>query len=508
VTGGTQDAPGGSRDAPGGGSGDAPGGSRDAPGGSRDALGGSRDALGGSRDAPGGGSGDAPGGSQDALGGSHDALGGGSGDVLVPLLRRGSWYDSLDVAVPSAPGLPAVSLAPEILIRRDARWLRERSASPVPPLAERREIVTTALRLFTDGEVNCGGLGPQSAGQFRSALWACAGLPGGLTDRWCKLLAAQAAELPASGTAGDDCPTATELTLVALPGNTFTCLESVIEAVLAGRAVWVRPSTREPLSALRLVSALLAAGWPGELIGFYPTARGVLRTLVAVTDRQIVYGGGDVCAELRDVATATVHGPLRVCALVPAEANPAATAAELLPLVAGDGGRFCTTVRAILCLADPEPVTAQLGALLDAIPADPADPCLPLTASADPGLAAATAAAVTERLAPGDRKVTRRPVLSMTGRLTYLAPTLIRLADQPEPATLAWGDPALLGFEAPFPLATVSRVSPAQEAALARTADLVHRLGPATDRAGPEGQSGPRPGSTGLSRASTGVRSL
>jgi hypothetical protein len=390
-----------------------------------------------------------------------------------------------------------VSLAPEILIRRDARWLRDQPAALVPPLAERRAIVAWAIQQFTSGTVKCGGLGSQDAAGFRSALWAGAGLPAALTRRWSELLASQVAELSGRG-ADQDRPALAEpdaapgaepvaaatgtaggrpvLTLVGLPGNTFTCLESVIEAVLSGSAVWVRPSTREPLSALRLVSALLDAGWPGELTGFYPTARAVLRALVAVTDRQIIYGGADVRAELRGVRTATVHGPLRVCAVVPQAADPAAVAAELLPLIAGDGGRFCTTVRAILCRADPAPVAARLAALLDAIQAPPSDPDLPLAASPGPELAAATETAVLSRLGPGDQKLTGRPILSQAGRLTYLAPTLIRLADQPEGAQLAWGDPALLGFEAPFPLATVSKVSPAQAAALASSADLVHRL--------------------------------
>jgi hypothetical protein len=405
--------------------------------------------------------------------------------VLVPLLRRGSWHESLDVAGPAAAGQPAVSLAPEILIRRDARWLRDRPAALVPPLAERRDIITRAIQLFTSGTVNCGGLGRQDAAGFRSALWTGAGLPAVLTGRWCDLLAVRAAELltcaaagpaqagPGSAMLAGGRPA---LTLVGLPGNTFTCLESVIEAALSGGAVWVRPSTREPLSALRLVSALLEAGWPGELIGFYPTARGVLHALVAVSDRQIVYGGPDVRAELRGTATATVHGPLRVCALVPRESDPAAAAAELLPLVAGDGGRFCTNVRAILCRADPGPVAAALAARLDAIPALPSDPALPLAASPAGGLAAATEAAVLGRLAPGDQKLTHRPVLSRAGPLTYLAPTLIRLEDQPDPGQPDWGNPALLGFEAPFPLATISQVSAAQAAALTSTADLVRRL--------------------------------
>ena len=442
---------------------------------------------------------------------------------LVPLLRRGAWHESRDVAGPAA-GQPRVSLAPEVLIRRDARWLREQPATLVPPLAERRAIIARAIQQFTSGTVNCGGLGGQDAAGFRAALWADAGLPAALARRWCELLAARAAELSGCGTdqdrpgvaepgrpavtagqaggltvtagqaggltvtaagpgagraisparsraglavttaggatagAGRHCgPPA--LTLVGLPGNTFTCLESVIEAVLWGSAVWVRPSTREPLSALRLVSALLDAGWPGELTGFYPTARAGLRALVAVTDRQIIYGGAEVRAGLRGVTTATVHGPLRVCAVVPRDADPAVVAAELLPLVAGDGGRFCTAVRAILCRADPAPVAARLATLLDAIAAPPSDQDLPLAASRGAELAAATETAVLSRLGPGDQKLTGRPILSHAGRLTYLAPTLIRLADPPDRGQLAWGDPALLGFEAPFPLATVIKVS-------------------------------------------------
>jgi hypothetical protein len=412
---------------------------------------------------------------------------------IVPLLRRGGWHESLDVAAAQAAGQPAVSLAPGILIRRDARWVRDQPAALVPPPAERRVIVARALRLFSGGTVNCGGLGRQDAAQFRSALWAGAGLPGALTSRWCALLAARAAELPASRDAG---PARPALTLVGLPGNTFTCLESVLEAVLSGAAVWVRPSTREPLSALRLVSALLDAGWPADLAGFYPTARGLLRVLVAVTDRQVVYGGADVRAGLRGAASATVHGPLRVCALVPREADPVAAAAALLPLVAGDGGRFCTTVRAILCLADPAPLAARLAALLDAIPAPSALAAgaglagLVLAASRDPALAAATQAAVLGRLGPGDRVVTGRPVLSQAGRLAYLAPTLIQLAAPPGQARLAWGDPPLLGFEAPFPLAAVIQVSPAQAAALAGSADLVRRLPAAVPQAVGGGRTG------------------
>jgi dienelactone hydrolase len=90
-------------------------------------------------------------------------------------------------------------------------------------------------------------------------------------------------------------------------------------------------------------------------------------------------------------------------------------------------------------------------------------------------LHAALAQPVPPPLCPGDRVLTRRPIHSRDGQLSYLAPTLIRLASPA--AEPAWGDPALLGFEAPFPLATITRVTAAQAAALTGAADMVHRLG-------------------------------
>jgi hypothetical protein len=203
----------------------------------------------------------------------------------------------------------------------------------------------------------------------------------------------------------------------------------------------------------------------------------VLPALVAVTDRQIVYGGGGVCGALRAVPTATLHGPMRVCALVPKGADPAIAASHLLPLIAGEAGRFCTTLRAIFCAEDPADLAERLARLLDEIPFSPTDLSLPLAACVRAGQAQATHTAIASRLGPEDRIVTRRPIVSHDGPLTYLAPTLIRLADRPpEGPPLIWQNPSLLGFEAPFPLATIVRVTADQAAALTQAAGIVHQL--------------------------------
>jgi hypothetical protein len=276
-------------------------------------------------------------------------------------------------------------------------------------------------------------------------------------------------------------------TLVWLPANTFTCLESVLAALWAGEVTWVRPSTREPLSALRLVSALLQAGWPAELIGFYPTKPDLLSAFTAITDRQVVYGGAEVARSIGATQSVELHGPMRVCTVV---AGPTERvddqAAALLPLIAGDAGRFCTALRAIFCPAAPDPLASdlaeRLAALLDALPFDPPG-CLPLAASADPALAEATAAAITSRLGSADQITTSRPLLTDVGGVTFLAPALMRLADPAPTDEPDWGEPPLLGFEAPFPLVTIMRVTNEQQARLTQTADLIHRLGQREDQA-------------------------
>ncbi len=299
--------------------------------------------------------------------------------VSVPLLRLGGWYQSLDLLPSPGLALPPISLAPEILLRRDAKRCRTAALPATPDLDARATILAAAVQLFSSGSVDCGGLGEQSAAEFRAALWRSAGLPATLVDRWCTMLAGQlailtttaAAPVTATGAATADLAASSHRprrTLVSLPANTFTCLESVLAALWAGDVTWVRPSTREPLSALRLVSALVQAGWPSELISLYPTEQRLLRALAAVTDRQVVYGGAELAAAIGEVPGLELHGPMRVCAVVAEGADPGATAAALLQLMAADGGRFCTTLRAIFCRSDPEPLAGCLAELLDAIP--------------------------------------------------------------------------------------------------------------------------------------------
>ncbi|UFQ19260.1 MULTISPECIES: hypothetical protein [Streptomyces] len=384
--------------------------------------------------------------------------------AVVRTFRRGEWRTSLDTAaLPGTGGASyGLALVPEIVAHADRRWW-DTTRATLPPLAGRRELLLEAVGLFGRGTVTVGGVGAQDAVGFRAALWGTAGLPGPLVDRWCAML--REALLKRGGEPVPD----DRLSLVALPGNTFTCLDSVLDQAERSGAVWVRPSRREPLSAARLVAALLAVGWPPARIGLYPAEHRTLHGLLKLADRRVVYGGAGLAASVRDAESLTLHGPGRGCALVPPGMPVEAAVDWLLPLVAADAGRFCSNVRTVVC-TDPSQshaLASSLGAALDTIPPDPASRDRPLTVFREPAEAHRALRSVHERMRPGDRMLTRRePIVEVDGAPCVL-PRLVRL-QAPE------GHP-LVGHEVPFPFAAVLAAAPGTVRAITAESLFVHR---------------------------------
>ncbi|GAA4192369.1 hypothetical protein GCM10022252_33670 [Streptosporangium oxazolinicum] len=357
------------------------------------------------------------------------------------------------------PGGPLLSLAPEILVRDDGARLRaRRAATTVPPRDRRLELLREAVALFRHGRVPVEALGVQDAGDFEEAMRATAGLPPALVRRWSAMLGERLEELAKE--AADE---SGGLTLVSLPANTFTCLEGVLEAALSGAAVWIRPSRREPLSSARLVGALLSVGWPPETLGYYPSAPRTLPAMIRATDRQIVYGGDGLAAEPA-LATPSLdlRGPGRACVIV--GAREPVDPEDLADRIARDAGRFCTSASTVVCLRAAEADALKVAAVLDGISLDPPDPRRPQASWAEAD-AARMAAFVSERLAPGGRVLTRRPLLVRSGGMTFLAPTLVHVDDVGHP---------LVGCELPFPLAVVVSTDEAGARGVAAGSRFVH----------------------------------
>lgn len=354
--------------------------------------------------------------------------------LTLPLFRRGAWRESLDTS-DSGTRL-RTALAPEIVIADDAK--RVRGALPMPPfgdVASRRALLLRAIDRFADGELSIGDE-RLDRGDFHALLDDTAGLPPPLIDRWTSMLA---------GYARHAIPGPEAFTLVSLPGNTFTCLESVCDAVLGGGVVWIRPSRKEPLSAARFAAALLAAGWPPARLGFYATHPNVLRTLARVTDRQVIYGGASVAESMRG-ETAIVRGPGGSTVTVADGADVAA----LRDRVANDSGRFCTNVRVIVCTGDAATLAQALGSQLDEVP------LRELAHFPDERSAHALAEELRSRVRPTDSIATRRPLVCREGGRTYLTPLLVHVGEpQRHP---------LVGREVPFPFAAIVARAPERAA--------------------------------------------
>ncbi|MFH8607252.1 hypothetical protein ACH4D5_07170 [Streptomyces sp. NPDC018029] len=385
--------------------------------------------------------------------------------AVLSAFRRGAWRTSLDRAPLPGPGGRELALVPEIVADADRRWW-DSTLPGLPSLTGRRQLLLEALELFDHGAVSVGGLGEQSAEGFRAALWESSGLPGPLVDRWCAML--RDGLLKRGDPPGPD----GRLALVALPGNTFTCLESVCDQAERSAGVWLRPSRREPFSAARFVAALLAAGWPPARIGLYPSEQRALSGLLRLTDRHVVYGGAGLAATLRASPALNLHGPGRGCALVPPGMPTDEAVAWLLPLVAADSGRFCSNVRTVVC-EEPdaaEQLAAALAAALDALPPDGA---WPLAAFREPGTAEHAARTVRDRLRPGDRVLTRRPpVLTSAANDVYVLPHLTLLAGH---FTHSAPSHPLIGHEVPFPSAAVLSASPEAARAITAASLFVYR---------------------------------
>jgi acyl-CoA reductase-like NAD-dependent aldehyde dehydrogenase len=322
----------------------------------------------------------------------------------------------------------------------------------MPDRDRRLDLLREAVDLFRFGRVPVEGLGVQDPGDFAASMGAVAGLPPALVRRWSDLLGARLSELAPEERGG--------LTLVSLPANTFTCLEAVLEAALSGAAVWVRPSRREPLSSARLIGALLSVGWPAETLGYYPTAPRTLHALIQSSDHQIVYGGDDLAAELSRRAAGPpsleLRGPGRACVIVDEPPDPE----WLAERIAQDAGRFCTSTCVVACLRGTEPLGRRVAEVLDGVSLDPPDPRWPQASWPEPD-AERLAAFVMDRLTPGGRLLTERPLLSDG----FLAPALVEVDDPGHP---------LAGVELPFPFAVIVATDRAGALGLAARSRFVH----------------------------------
>lgn len=116
----------------------------------------------------------------------------------------------------------------------------------------------------------------------------------------------------------------------------------------------VRPSDREPFTALRLVRALRAAGVPPDAVHFLPADRGVGETIIREADRGMAFGDAPAVASYRDNPTVAAYGPGESAAIVASDLGSAALD-SLARGIVRSGGRACFNLTRVVATRDCDP---------------------------------------------------------------------------------------------------------------------------------------------------------
>lgn len=146
-----------------------------------------------------------------------------------------------------------------------------------------------------------------------------------------------------------------------------------LEALALGYRVAVRPSSREPLTPYRLVSALRAAGFGDDRVMLLPTDHRAADVMLSAADLGMVYGGQAVVGKYAADPTVLPNGPGRSKILITADSDWRAHIDVIVESVAGDGGVGCINTTAVFVEGDPAPLAAALAERLAELPSLPPD---------------------------------------------------------------------------------------------------------------------------------------
>jgi acyl-CoA reductase-like NAD-dependent aldehyde dehydrogenase len=225
--------------------------------------------------------------------------------------------------------------------------------------------------------------------------------------------------------------------------------------------VVLKPGREDPLTPFRIIQAMIAAGFPREAFGFYPTTHDGGDTLLFGTGRAIAFGNDATLKKYAPYRHIQVHGSGRSKVLIGDDfADDWAKHLDVVvQSIASNGGRSCINASSVLISRHADELADALARKLAAIDALPRnDPNALLCGFANPTMAKGINERIDDYLkVPGAVDVTARyrqgPRLVEIHGQTFLRPTLIRCTDLEHP---------LANTEFMFPFASVLEVPQAR----------------------------------------------
>ena len=220
-----------------------------------------------------------------------------------------------------------------------------------------------------------------------------------------------------------------------LPSNSPGVHSLWAPAVVLKTPIALKPGREEPWTPLRMIQAFIAAGFPREAFGFYPTDHGGASTLLQAVDRAMLFGDASTTQAWAHDPRIELHGPGFSKVIL---GDDAAGAFEqhldtIAGSVAANGGRSCINASGVWTTRNADAIADALAkklATIQALPAD--DPNAQIAAFANPTMAERISASIDALLrVPGATDLSQQarggtPRLVQRGRLAWLLPTIIR----------------------------------------------------------------------------------
>ncbi|MFB6280947.1 MAG: aldehyde dehydrogenase family protein [Haloferacaceae archaeon] len=406
---------------------------------------------------------DAPDGTGDGAGSDDEPA--ASARPALPVVSGGE-RDTIETATVEGVGGPVadVARAPRVRIRAALEAARTEGFERLRAMPVRE-----VLDCVADAASRYEGIGP--AGDDRSAyrdrVARATGLPAGWVDVSAHWLAyamrhadeALRAQSPTGGLAVYDDPAyvrernvglawtpAGRVLGATMPGNDPAVYAWPVLALAMKVPVVLRPSDREPFTAVRLARRLRDAGIPDAALHVLPCDRATGVEIPRAADHGMAFGAEAAVAPFADEPHVRTYGPGRSVAVVARDP----TAADLDSLARGigrAGGRTCFNLTRIVATGDCDADALAAGLadrVADARVGPVTDPGTDVPAFPDPDRAARVDARADA--AGTDVTAERRdgPRLVEAHGATYLRPTVVRATGLVE--------------ELPFPFAGVTRI--------------------------------------------------
>lgn len=396
--------------------------------------------------------------------------------IEIPILRLGVPYQSMDTQELSLgdDGVLVTHVANPGLIRRDLLGIAKSRAAlqeySTDTLAGFCEI---AADLFLTGDLPTGN-GRQGPEDFVRALSQLTGLPHSLCrNNMRKVHAAMAnirtvlsgltrglpLEIFDTGYARQDAIemnyfVVTNALGVVLPSNSPGVNSLWLPAPVLKVPVLLKPGREDPLTPYRIVQSLIAAGFPPEAFGFYPTTHEGGDTILFSCDRGIMFGNDATVKKYESHPGIQVHGSGRSKVLIGDDfiGTWEGHVGVLAESIGANGGRSCINASSVLVPSSRAEVADGLARELARIePLQRDHPDAVLCGFANPEFAMAINDQIEGLLKePGAEDVTARyrkgPRLVKMHGQTFLQPTVIECSDPEHP---------LANTEYMFPYASV-----------------------------------------------------